>query len=109
MELILDRCDEAHREEINLCQSSEHDVMTGGILKFITKMRKVCTDSKGKDVFAESSITRIAENHIRPATRVKELLVAHPDDDSIWNNIDPCDVSLDNTIDTKIPVFIDVK
>ena len=51
MELILDRCDKATREEITLGQSPEYDVMAGGLLKFIMKMRKVCTNSKDKDVF----------------------------------------------------------
>ena len=59
MELILDRCDDATREEITLSQSSEYDMMVEGILKFITKIRKVCSDSMGKDVFFGSSITRI--------------------------------------------------
>ena len=108
MELILDRCDEATREESTLGQSPEYDVTAGGILKFITKMRKVCANSKGKDVFFGFSITRIIKHHIRPATRVKELLAIHPGDDSIWNSTDPCDVSLDNTSDTKSPVSIDV-
>ena len=108
MELILDRCDKATREEITLGQSPEYDVTTGGILKFITKMRKACTNSKGKDVFFGSSITRITEHHIRPATRVKELLAAHPDNDSIRNNTAPCNVSLDNSSDTKSPISIDL-
>ena len=83
--------------------------MAGGLLKFITKMHKVCTDSKGKDVFSGSNRTRIIEHHIRSATKVKELLAAHPDDDSIWNNTNPCDVSLlDNTSDIKGPVSTDV-
>ena len=86
MELILDQYDEATREEITLGQSPEYDMTVGGILKFITNMHKVCTSSKGKDVIFGSSITRITEHHIWPATRVKELLAAHPDDDSIWNN-----------------------
>ena len=51
MELILDQCDKATGEEITLNQSPEYDVTAGGILKFITKMHKVCTNFKGKDVF----------------------------------------------------------
>ena len=35
MKLILNRCDEATREEITLGQSPEYDVMAGGLLKFI--------------------------------------------------------------------------
>ena len=44
MEIILDRCDKATREEITLGQSPE-DVMAGELLKFIAKMRKVCNNS----------------------------------------------------------------
>ena len=82
--------------------------MAGGLFKFITELRKVCTNSKGKNVFFGSSITRITKHHIQLAIRVEELLAVHPDDDSIWNNTDPYDISLDNTSDTKGPVSIDV-
>ena len=64
MELILDRCDIATREENTLGQLPENDVMVGGLLKFITKMHKVCNNSKGKEAFFGSSITRITEHHI---------------------------------------------
>ena len=60
------------------------------------------------DVFFWSSITRITKHHIPLVTRVKKLLAAHQDDDSIWNNTDPCDISLDDTSDTKGPVRTDV-
>ena len=59
-------------------------------------------------MFFGSSITRINEYHIQPATKVEQLLAAHPDDDIIWNNTDPCDVSLDNISDTKDLASIDV-
>ena len=59
-------------------------------------------------MFFGSSITRITKHHVRSATRVEELLAAHPDNDSIWNNTDPYDVSLDNTSATKGPISIDV-
>ena len=71
MELILNRCDEATREEITLGQSPEYDVMAGGFLKFIKRLRKVCAHSKGKDVFFGSSISKFTKHHIRPATRKK--------------------------------------
>ena len=108
MGLILNRYDKVTMEEITLGQSPEDDVMAGGLLKFITKMRKVCNTFKGKNAFFGSSITRITKHHVQPVTRVKELLAAHPDDDSIWNNTDPCDVYLDNTSDIEGPVSIDV-
>ena len=72
------------------------------------KIRKVCTNSNGKNVFFGSIITRITKHHIWPATRVEELLAAHLDNDIIWNNIDQCDVSLGNTSDTEGPGSIDV-
>ena len=105
---ILDQCDKATRAESTLGQSPEDDVMIDGLLKFITKMRKVCTNCEDKDVLFGSSITRITELYIRPATKVEQLLAAHPDNDSIWNNTDPCDVSLDNKGGTKGSVSIDV-
>ena len=83
-------------------------MMAGGLLKFLTRVRKVCTNSEDKDVFFRSSITRITKHHIQPTTRVEELPAANPEDDSIWNNTGPCDVSLDNTSDTKGPTSIDV-
>ena len=82
--------------------------MTRGLLKFITRVRKVYTNSEDKDVFFWSSITRITEHHIRPATKIEQLLATHPDHDIIWNNTEPCDVSLDNTSDTKDLASIDV-
>ena len=108
MELILDRCDKATREEIILGQSPKDDVITGELLKFIAKMPKVFNNYKGKDAFFGSSITRITKHHIRPVTRVEKLITAHLDDDSTWNNTDPYDVSLDNTSDTISPVNINV-
>ena len=105
IELILDQCGEATRKEINLGQSPEYNVTAGGILKFITKNAE---NSKDKDVFFESSITRTTENHIRLATRVEELLAKHLDNDIICNNTDPCDVSLGDTSDTKSLISIDV-
>ena len=59
MKLILDQCDKATGAEITLGQSPEDDVMVGKILKVITKMRKVCTNSKYKGMFFRSSISRI--------------------------------------------------
>ena len=108
MELILNQCDKATREEITLGQSPEHDMMAGGLLKFVKELRKVCTNSKGKDVFFGSSISKFTKHHIWPATRVEKLLATHPDNDCIWNNTDPCDVSLDDTSDSKGPVSLDV-
>ena len=80
----------------------------GELLKFLTRVRKVCTNTEDKDVFFGSSITRITKHHFRPATKVEQLLAAHPDDDIIWNNTDPCNVSLDDTSGTEDPARMDV-
>ena len=69
MELILSRCDEITRKEITLGQSPEYDVMTGGFLKFIKQLRKVCTHSKDKNRFVGSNISKFTEQHIQPAPK----------------------------------------
>ena len=51
MEVILSQCDETTRGQMTLGQTPEYDVMTGGLLKFIKQLRKVCTYSKDKNVF----------------------------------------------------------
>ena len=96
--------DEATSAKTTLGWSHEDTMLAGGLLKFLTRVRKVCIDSEKKDVFFGSSITRITEHHIRPATKVEQLLAADPDDDIIWNNTDPCDVSLENISDSEEPV-----
>ena len=113
--------------EITLGQSPGYVVMTGGLLKFIKQLRKVCTHSrdknvffgltismiteqhvwsppKSKNLFFGSSISKFTKHHIRPTTREKKLLDAHPDDDCMWKNTDPCNISLDNTSEPEEPV-----
>ena len=51
MELILDQCDEATRAEITLGKSHEDNMMAVGLLKFLTRVCKVCTNSEDKDAF----------------------------------------------------------
>ena len=126
MALILSRCDETTREEMTLGQSPGYDVMTGGLLKFIKQLSKLCIPSRDKKVFFGSTISMITEQHvrlpksknvffgssiskftkhyIRPITRVKKLLDAHPDDDCMWKNTDPCIISFDNTSESEEPV-----
>ena len=77
MELILNRCDEATREEITLGKSPEYNVMTGGFLKFIKQLHKMCTHYKGKNIFFGLSISKFTKHHIRLATRVEKLLATH--------------------------------
>ena len=127
MELILSQYNETTRGEMTLGQSPEYNMMTGGLLKFIKQLRKMCTHSKDKNICFGWSISKFTEQHIWsapkskhiffgliiskfikhhvwPTIRVKKILDAHPDDDCMWNNIDPCDVSLDHTSDSEEPV-----
>ena len=59
-------------------------------------------------IFFGSWVTKITKHHFQPTTIVEELLLAHPTDDAIWDNINPCDVSFDNTDGTEIASSIDV-
>ena len=127
MELILSRCDETIRNETTLGQPPENNVMTKEFLKFVKQLRKVCTHSKrknvvfgssismitkqyvqqtpkSKNVFFGSSISKFTYHHVWPTTRVAKLLDAHPDDDCMWKNTDPCNGSLDDTSDSEEPV-----
>ena len=127
MEVILSQCDGTTRAEMTLGKSPEYDLMTGGLLKFIKQLRKVCTHSKNKNEFFGSSISKFTkqhirpvpkskntffgssismftEQHLRPTTRVKKILDTHSDDDCMWKNTDPCDVSLDDTSNSEEPV-----
>ena len=52
--------------------------------------------------------TKNTKHHFRPATTVEQLLTAHPNDDAIWDNTDPCNASLDNTSGTKDLANVDV-
>ena len=127
MTFILSQCDETSGGEMTLGQSPRYDVMPAGLLKFIKQLGKVCIASRNKNIFFGStismiteqhfrsppesknvffglSISKFTEHHIRPTTRVKKLLDAHPGDDCMWMNTDPCNVSLDDTSESEEPV-----
>ena len=59
---------------------------------------------KSKNAIFESSIFMFTEHHVRPTTRTKKILDAHPDNDCIWKNTDPCNISLDDTRESEEPV-----
>ena len=62
--LILSQCDETIKGKMTLGQSPKYDVMTGGLLKFIKQLRKVCIPSRDKNVFFCSTIFMITEQHV---------------------------------------------
>ena len=66
MALILSQCDETTRGEISLGQSPGYNVMTGGLLKFIKQLRKVCIPSRDKNMFFGLTISIIIEQYVWP-------------------------------------------
>ena len=72
------------------------------------RVRKVCNNTEDIDVFFGSRVTRITEHHFSPATTVEQLLAAHPNDDAIGDNTDPCNVSLDDTSGIEDLANVDV-
>ena len=108
MKITLYQCDEDTRAEIALGPSYEDNLKARELLQFLMRVRKVCTNTEDKDVFFGSSITRITKHHLQPATGVEQLLAAHPNDDVIWDNTDPCDVSLDDINGIEDPANMDV-
>ena len=67
-----------------------------------------CNDTEDTNVFFGSRVTKITKHHFRPTTIVKELLVAHLTDDDIWDNTNPCEISIDNTNSIETVANIDV-
>ena len=65
------------------------------------RVHRVCNDTKDTDVVFGSGVTKITKHHFQPAATVEQLLAAHPNDNAIWDNIDPCDVPLDDTNGTE--------
>ena len=72
------------------------------------RVRKICNNTEDTGVFFGSSVTKITEHHFRPATTVKQLLAAHPNNIAIWDNTDPCNVSLDATSSTEDLANVDM-
>ena len=56
-------------------------------------MQKGCHNSGGASLGAHVSETSQATSH--PTRTVEEILGAHPIDDTLWDNINPADVSVD--------------
>ena len=101
MKIILDQCDEDTRAEIALGPLYEDNLKTGELIKFLMRIRKVCNNTDDTNMFLGSRITRITKHHFQPATIVKQILAAHPNNDAILDNTDPCNISLDNTSGTE--------
>ena len=71
MKIILDQWDKDTRVEITLNSSYEDKMKTGELIKFLMQERKICNDTKDKDVFFGSWLTNITKHHFQPATIVK--------------------------------------
>ena len=108
MKIILDRYDIDTGAKIALGPSCEDNLKVGELIRFLMRVHKVCDNTEDTDVFFGSRITRITKHHFQPATIVEQLLAAHPNDDAIWDNTDPCNVSLDNSSGTEDLANMDV-
>ena len=101
MKIILDRCDDDTRREIALNSSCEDNMKAGALIKFLMLVRKICSDTGDKNVFFGSQLTYITKHHLQSTSIVKQMLATHLIDDAIWNNENPCNVSIDNTNGTE--------
>ena len=70
-------------------------------------MRRICNDAKNETKFFGSQLPSITKHQLQPTTTVRRILATHLMDDAIWDNKNPCDVSLDNMSGTEDLVNID--
>mmetsp|Transcript_3771 Transcript_3771/g.4076 ORF Transcript_3771/g.4076 Transcript_3771/m.4076 type:complete len:179 (+) Transcript_3771:294-830(+) len=108
MKILPNRWDKNTRTEIALGSSYEDNLEAGELIKFLVRLRKVCNDTEDTDIFFGSWVTKITKHHVQPTTIVEQLLAAHPNNDAIWDNTNPCDVYLDNTSGTEALANVDV-
>ena len=80
MKIILDQQNEDTRAEIVLNSSYED---AGELIEFLKQVRRICNDTKGKNILFNSQLTNITEHHFQPKTIVKQILVTHLMDDTI--------------------------
>ena len=118
MALILSRCDETAREEITLGQSPGYDVMTGGLLKSIKQLHRMCIPFKDKNIYFGLTISMITEQHVWSPPKSKNVFFesniskfteiyirpTNPNNNCMRKNIDSCNISLDNTSEPEEPV-----
>ena len=106
--IILNQYNEDTRAAIALGSSYEDNLEAEELIKFLARVRTVCNDTDDADIFFGSWLTKITKHHLQPTRIVKEILLAHPTDNSIWNNANPYDVSFDDTDGSEISASIDV-
>ena len=107
MKIILDLCDEETKADIAINSSCEENTKTGDFIKFLIQMRRICNDTKDKTVFFGSQLSSITKHQCFPTKTVKQILATHLMDDDIWNNTNPCDVSLEDMSGIENLVNID--
>ena len=107
MKIILDLCNEETKAEIAINLSYEENMKTGDLIKFLMQMCRICNDANNKNVFFGSQLSSITKHQFRPTTTVKQTVATHLMVDVVWDNTNPCDVSLDNISGTEDLVNID--
>ena len=90
MTSIFEQCNEATRTKIALGASYEVNFEARELIKFLARLHTVYNVSNNGDLLFGSCVAKINELNFRPIRSVKELLAAHPIDDSIWDHANPC-------------------
>ena len=68
----------------------------------------VCNITNNGNILFGSQVNKITEYHFRPTLFVEELLAAHPTNDDIWDNTNPCNVSFDTVDNAEITTSIHI-
>ena len=108
MTIILNQYDEDTRVEIALISSNEDNLEAENLLNSLQKYVQSIMILMIQTYFLVVRLTKIIKHHFRPITIVKELLSAHLTDDAIWDNTNPCNVSLDTIDGAENAANIDV-
>ena len=108
MTIIFNQCNEDTRAKIAFGSLYEDNLEVGELIKFPTRVHTVCHGTNDANVLFGSQVTKITEHHFQPTLIVEELLSAHPTDDAIWDNTNPCNVYFDTADDTEITTSIDI-
>ena len=109
MKIILDLCNVETKAEITINSSYEDNMKTGDLIKFLMQMRRICNDAKDKNIFFGSRQSSITKHQFQPTMTVKQMLATHLMDDTILDNTNPCNVSLDSMSGTEDLINIDGK
>ena len=108
MTIIFNQCDKATRAKITLSSSYEDNFEAGELIKFLIRVHTVFNGTNNGNILFGFQVTKITEHHFQLTLIVEELLSAHPTNDFIWDNTNPCDASFDIVNETEITPSINI-